>query len=116
MANYTPQKPGHTEAAMTYNTPAGASLTDTFDNDGRTILVVKNTGGSDATVTVEASGNCSYGFPHDVAVTSPSTTGNHACGPFSTDRFGTSVTLTWGTNVTDVTFALISIGGVVTGV
>jgi hypothetical protein len=114
MANYTPEKPGHTEAALTARTPSGDAGTDTFTNDGATMINFINTGSSH-TCTVEASANCSHGFAHDVSVIIPATTGNIWAGPFPTDRFGTTTTITWGASVTGVTFKLMSTGGTVVG-
>jgi hypothetical protein len=116
MANYDPQKPGHTEATITYRTPAGGSpSTDTFTNDGMTLINFKNTDASHV-CTVNAAGNCSHGFAHGISVTIPATTGNIIVGPFDTARFGETTTIAWGASVTGVTFALLSTGGTVTGV
>ena len=42
---------------------------DTFLNDGRTVLIVKNGGSSDITVTITDVVPCNYGFMHDLTVT-----------------------------------------------
>ena len=47
---------------------AAAAGGDTFANDGRTFIHVKNGGASPITVTVPAVSRCSQGQLHDVAV------------------------------------------------
>lgn len=114
MALYAPDKPGHTEAALTPRTPSAGSGTDTVTNDGYTLLNFLNTG-SQMAVTIEASGTCSHGFSHDVAVTVPATTGDVWIGPFPITRFGTTLTITWPASITGLTFAAVSTGGTVVG-
>lgn len=115
MANYAAQKPGHTEAALTMRTAAAAG--DAFENDGQTMIRLVNTG-TEKTVTFNAVTNCSQGFDHNLAVVVPATTGDVWVGPFPTARFNNTdgrVDMTYSSE-TGVTFAVLSIGGTVTGV
>ena len=83
---------------------AAAVGPDTFVNDGRTYLHVKNTNGATRTVTIDSTRSCDQGFDHDVAVVIPATTGDELIGPFPTARFGTTCTVTYSA-VTGVTVA-----------
>lgn len=120
MANYAPDKPGHTEAAITARTPAGALLTDTVTNDGMTMLNFRSSGAELApviTASTATAHKCSHGFSHNVTVTVPATTGNVWVGPFPTDRFNDDdgrLTITWPASVTGLTFYALSCGGTVT--
>lgn len=60
---------------------------DDFVNDGRTILIVKNTDAAPKTVTVNSQALCSQGFDHDIAVIVPDTTGESIIGTFPKGRF-----------------------------
>lgn len=122
MANYAPDKPGHTEAALTSRTPAGGSLTDTVTNDGLTMLAFVISSGGPYTVTITASTatahKCSHGFSHDLTVTVPATATDVWIGPFPTDRFNDDdgrLTITWPATVTNMTFKALSCGGTVSG-
>jgi hypothetical protein len=68
MANYTVQSVGQSGLNPNY---VAVSASDTFDNDGRTMLHVKNGGGSAVTVTVNAEKPCNQGFLHNVVVSVP---------------------------------------------
>jgi hypothetical protein len=114
MALYAPDKPGHSEAAVTVRTPSGASLTDTVTNDGQTWLEFYNTG-SAMTVTITRTTNCNQGFNHPLVVTVPATTGNIRQGPYPIKDFSTTLTITWPGTVTGLTFGAVSLGGVTTG-
>lgn len=122
MANYDPNKPGHTGAALTMRTPAGASLTDTVTNDGLTCLNFVNTG-SQMTVTIVASTasdrKCSHGFAHNITVTVPAASGNVWIGGIPPDRFNDDdgrLTIQWPASVTGLTFAALSPSGTQTGI
>lgn len=78
------QSPVVTGVALTY---AAAANGDTFINNGRTFLSVKNTDGSAHVVTITSVVNCNQGFNHNPTVSVPATTGNVLIGPFPTDRF-----------------------------
>lgn len=82
---------------------------DTFANDGKTVLYVKNGSESGITVTVNSQKPCNYGFDHDLQVAVP---GGKECiiGPFKADRFNNvsgQVTVTYSA-VASVTVAVIS--------
>lgn len=87
---------------------AAAVGPDTFTNDGRTFLHVKNTNGATRTVTIDSTKLCDQGFDHDQAVVIPATTGDVMIGPFPTARFGTTVTVTYSavTNLSVAAFKL----------
>lgn len=76
------QKPG-LGGVVTF---AAAAATDTFPNDGNTVLIVKNDSAADITVTIDSARPCNYGFDHDVSVTVPAG-GERVIGPFPRNRF-----------------------------
>ena len=91
-------------AAMTVQTlaEAGTSLTftavnspDTFVNDGRTMLRVKNASGGNITVTIAKVTNCNQGFSHDRVATVVAATGDVTMGPFTIQRFSATCTVTY---------------------
>ena len=78
---------------------AGAEAGDTFYNDGRTFLHVKNgNGAASRTVTINSLVNCSQGHDHDIAVVVPLSS-EKMIGPFPTSRFNNS------SNVASVTYS-----------
>lgn len=77
-----------TEGGTAY-TFGAVSASDTFDNDGNTVLLVANGGASADTVTFVAQHECSYGVSHDTTTTLTNGT-NKAFGPFSTEHFNNS--------------------------
>lgn len=83
---------------------AAAVGPDTFTNDGRTFLHVKNTNAATRTVTVDSTKLCDQGFDHNQDVVIPATTGDVMIGPFATARFGALVTVTYSA-VAGVTIA-----------
>jgi hypothetical protein len=87
---------------------AAAVGPDTFVNDGRTFLHVKNTNAATRDVTIDSTKLCDQGFDHNQVVTIPATTGDVMIGPFPTARFGTTVTVTYSavTNLTVAAFKL----------
>lgn len=78
------QVPSVTGAALTY---AAAAAGDTFINNGRTFLSVKNTDGTPHNVTITSIVNCNQGFNHNPVVAVPATTGSVIIGPFDQARF-----------------------------
>lgn len=50
MANFSPDRPGVAGASATFHNAAAA---DSFDNNGQTLLVVRNTSGGAITITVD---------------------------------------------------------------
>lgn len=65
---------------------APVTSNDTFHNNGRVILAVKNGGATDVTVTVESQVTCSQGFTHDITVTVAAGV-TKFIGPFNSQRF-----------------------------
>lgn len=81
---------------------------DTFVNDGKTVLHVKNGGASEITVMVNSQQPCNYGFDHDLQVAVPAS-GERIIGPFRQDRFNDAngqVVVTYS-DTTSVTVAAI---------
>lgn len=50
-------------------TMAAPTASDSFLNDGRTILVVDNGGTSSIDVTIDSVVPCNYGYDHDITIT-----------------------------------------------
>lgn len=74
------------QVALTGLNPSYAAASaggDSFDNDGRTVLHVKNTNASSRTVTVASQKPAVPGLaPSNNAVSVPATTGERFIGPF----------------------------------
>lgn len=89
MAQLTPTKLALPSTLHTLVAAAGGG--DTFPNDGRTWVHVKNGGGSPITVTFDDVGSSTpigaEQFDPDVAVT-VAAGAERICGPFPTERFG----------------------------
>jgi hypothetical protein len=66
------------------------SESDTFTNDGETVLEIRNAGGSPDTVTIAAVRPCKFGKNHDISVSVPATTGVRVLGPFPPHIFNNS--------------------------
>ena len=90
--------------------PTGAAASaggDTFDNDGRTFLIVRNGGGSPMTVTVDSTQLCSQGFDHnEPTAVSVANGAERWFGPFPPTRFGTPAAVSYSA-VTSVTVAAV---------
>lgn len=110
MATLTVQDAGFDGLANVTFVAAGAGGDD-FVNDGRTVLIVKNTDASPKTVTVNSQTLCSQGFDHDIAVIVPATTGEAVIGSFPKGRFNdaTGKVLVTYSAVTSVTVAAVRI-------
>ncbi|MED4261967.1 hypothetical protein [Priestia aryabhattai] len=65
---------------------AATSGGDTFANDGKTYLHVKNSGTGAVTVTVDSFTPCSYGFDHDIVISIPAGS-ERIIGTFPQNRF-----------------------------
>ena len=100
---YTPDLTGDSKA---YVTPANG---DTFVNDGRTVLHVKNANASPCVVTIDSVKPCDQGVDHNPAPSVAATTGDEMIGPFSVARFGSTVTVTSYSVTTSVSVAAISV-------
>lgn len=105
MALLTRQKILTTGLTPTY---AAVSASDTFPNNGRTFLHVKNTDGSICTVTVDSTKNCDQGVDHDAVTTVPATTGDKMIGPFEVERYGSTPTVTFS-NTTACTVSVLDL-------
>lgn len=103
MAALAVQRPALAGTAVTYAAAAGGG--DTFDNDGKTLLHVKNGGGGSINVTANASIACNQGHDHDAVVAVPAG-GERIIGPFPLNQFGPTVSLTYS-GVTSVTAAAV---------
>lgn len=88
MADYSIVRPSQTGGSFAVVTGANG---DTFTNTGKEILYVKNTHATNPlTVTIDAPGQCSFGFAglaqHDLSVTVPAVS-ERLIGPFDVNRF-----------------------------
>ena len=89
-------------------TYGAVSASDTFPNDGRTILYIKNAGGSPDVVAIDSVTACNQGSDHDGG--SSVTNATEKCfGPFDPTRFNTGTGVVTVTNsfITSVTCAVI---------
>lgn len=91
MAAYTVQQASLTGLNASF---VAVSASDTFVNDGRTYLHVKNQNASTCNVGVDSVTLCNYGSDHNLAIAIP-TTAERVIGPFDPNRFGTTVTVTY---------------------
>lgn len=103
MADIPVQAPGLTGAAVTYQACAAGG--DSFENDGETILHVKNGHTASQTVTIVRARLCDMGQQHNVAVPVPAG-GDRIIGPFPRSEFGSPVQVTYS-GVTSLTIAAI---------
>ena len=69
---------------------AATASGDTFPNDGRTMLHIKNGGTAAVTVTFDSVEKCNFGFDHDLTVSIPAS-GERIVGPFDPARFNNKV-------------------------
>lgn len=109
MAQLTIQKPDLAGLAPAF-VAAGAGG-DSFANDGKTYLHVKNGGAGSITATINSQKLCDQGFDHDAAV-GVAAAGERLIGPFPQGRFndaGGLVQITYS-GVTSVTVAAVSVG------
>jgi len=75
-----------TAAGITPVYVAASADGDSFPNNGRVMLHVKNEGTADIGVTVVSAKTCNFGFQHDIVVSVPAG-GEKMIGPFSPERF-----------------------------
>jgi len=105
MATLTVQNSSATGFVPTYTAVASS---DVFANDGRTVIYIKNGGGSSDVVAIDSLTACNQGGDHDGGSTI--TAGTERCfGPFDPSRFNNSngqVTVT-NSFLTTVTCAVI---------
>jgi hypothetical protein len=87
------------------------SSSDEFPNDGKTVIEVKNGGGSSDTVTIDSLEACNQGSDHNGGSSVPATTGDKVFGPFPMSRFNNSngrvtITHSFTTSVTCAVYRL----------
>ena len=89
---------------------ASAADEDSFVNDGRTFLVVKNGSGSSIDVTVNSVVLCNYGFDHDLTIAVPAGE-ERWIGSFPVGRFNSSEgkVVVGYSSITTVTAAAVKI-------
>ncbi len=107
MAVVTPQDVGRTGLAPVYSTP---TTTDTFANNGRCFVHVKNASGSPINVTVTPTRSVDGLTPAGRVVAVPATTGDRMIGPFLPEDFNNPDTGTMDvtySSTTSVTAAII---------
>lgn len=83
MAIQPTQTPSLTGGLLAHN---ACAVGDTFINNGRTFISVKNADATSHTVTVASQVNCNQGVNHPVAVIVAAGE-ERIIGPFATDRF-----------------------------
>lgn len=108
MAQLTVQNIGLTGLAPTYTSASGGG--DTFLNNGKTFLHVKNAGASAVTVTIDSKVLSNYGTDVDIAVSVPASS-ERMIGVFDIGRFSdlnTGLANITYSAVTSVTVAVIS--------
>lgn len=99
-----------TAAGLTPTYVAASAGGDSFVNDGRTVLHVKNGDTVAHTVTIVSAKTCNQGFQHNIQVTVGAGS-DKMIGPFPTDRFNNDsgqVSVTYD-GVTSVTVAALQI-------
>ena len=92
-------------------TTTAASTTDTFENDGETIVQLENTDASSHDVTFAAQSPCNMDFLHDRVITVPATT-TITTSMFEKYRFNDDVgevTIDYGGNEANFNVAAIEI-------
>jgi len=109
MAQLAVQRATLAGIAPTYNVTAAAG--DTFFNDGKTYLHIKNANGAATrTVTINSLVNCDQGVDHNAEIVVP-ISGERVVGPFPRNRFNTAaglVGMTY-TSEADLTIAVVSV-------
>ncbi len=91
MAVYTIYPYSQAGDSKAYVTPANG---DTFPNDGKTFLHVKNANAGTCTVTIASPTTCSQGGTHPTVVVVAATTGDQMIGDFDVGRYGSTITVT----------------------
>lgn len=80
---------------------------DSFTNDGRTFLHVKNGGASSIDVTIDSVEPCNYGYDHDQVVTVAAGE-EKLIGPFSVSRYNDKTTGKVSVSYSDVTSVTVA--------
>lgn len=107
MALLTVQNIAKTGLEPTYG---AASTADTFLNNGRTFIHIKNGDASSHTITVDSLVNCNQGVDHNVAVAVPAGE-ERMIGVFEPSRFNNAQGIVSYTldDATSVTVAIVSL-------
>ena len=93
MALLTVQKISQSGVVPAY--AAASAETDSFVNDGKTILFVKNNGGFSVSAQISVQTGCNFGHLHELNFT-VSAGATSVFGPFETQRFNTNESkVTW---------------------
>jgi hypothetical protein len=99
VANFAPDRPGLAGVALTFHNAAAA---DSFDNNGQTLLVLKNSSGGAITVTVDDPNSqlaAAQTFNPDVQRSIANGATSDVMGPFPPGRFNDAngrIQLAWG--------------------
>jgi hypothetical protein len=80
---------------------------DSFYNDGKTFVHVKNGGAAAVTVTIDSKEPCSHGFDHDISVTIAAGA-DKIIGPFPKGRFTARTTGLANISYSDVTSVTVA--------
>lgn len=75
-----------TAAGITPDYVAASATGDSFPNNGRVMLHVKNGGTAAIDVTIISAKTCNFGFQHNITVSVPAS-GEKMIGPFPPERF-----------------------------
>lgn len=105
------QVAGRLGVTPTYNAGTAAADGNSFPNDGKTIIEVRNTGG-ETTLTIQTPVTVRGLAVAERTVVIPATTGVKVIGPFPPDIYNQTdgkVYLDWS-QVTGITFSVISVG------
>lgn len=103
-AKTTQVAPGVTGATLAFTAAAGGGDTVPLNN-GMTLLIFTNAGGSPQTVTVDSE-LCSFGEEHDAPIV-VGAGATKVAGPFDKARYGATLELTYS-GVTSLTFAAVA--------
>jgi hypothetical protein len=82
---------------------------DSFENDGRTVIHVKNASAGAITATIDSAALCNHGFDHDISVSVPAG-GERMIGPFPRVRFGSPAQVGYSA-VASVSVAAVRVPG-----
>jgi len=84
MATLSVQTADRTGVDLSY---VAVASQDQFLNDGKTVIMVKNGGGSADVVTISGQKTCSHGDAHNISKSVAMTSGHTMLGPFPKDIY-----------------------------
>lgn len=96
------------QAGLNVTFAAASAGGDTFVNNGRVLLIVKNGGGVSVNVTIDSVKPCDQGFDHDIVVAVPAGQ-ERKIGFFEESRFGSQVSVSYSA-VASITVAAVRVG------